>query len=258
MLNPFISNDNPYIPVATCLCNAWLTTSMNGYVDRPMSRTLKQMNKRPKTFTKGFNSFRAFTLIELLVVIAIIAILAAMLLPALAKAKGRAHAVACMSNTRQIMLGWQLFIEDNDDRMPSMLVGNKVGWGFEPGNTNKQGLVNPASSQLGDYVKNPDVYRCPADIVPSDNGTRVMSISGNAFLGGISVTVENLTPGRDYPAKGFSKSSQLRHPGPSNTFVTLDEHPGSIDDAVFHSIGGGNPGASQGRRPAGDEDGSDA
>mgnify|MGYP003875427397 CR=1 FL=1 len=180
-----------------------------------------------------------FTLIELLVVIAIIAILAGMLLPALSKAKGRAQGIACMSNTKQLMTGWMLYVGDYDDRMPPKLVANGADWGMNPDNTNALKLVDPGQSLMAQYIRTPGVYKCPADIVPSDNGTRVMSLSGNAFLGGIGVTVNNPNPyDRTYPDKGFTKVTQLVKPGPAMTFVTLDEHPGSIDDAVFHSIAG--------------------
>ena len=82
-----------------------------------------------------------FTLIELLVVIAIIAILAAMLLPALTKAKQKAQSISCMNNTKQIMLAWNMYANDNNDSCPP---------NDYPYQTSYFGAVNPA--QMKNWV----------------------------------------------------------------------------------------------------------
>ncbi len=158
----------------------------------------------------GHSSARAFTLIELLVVIAIIAILAGLLLPVMAKAKSKAHGIACLSNLRQIQLAWGLYASDNegamtaaeDDRTSNNQVTSRPGtmgtaawvsgWlnfnANNPENTNVLLLVHPQNAHLAPYQSSSDVYRCPADksavTVGGQVHRRVRSVSMNQALGG--------------------------------------------------------------------------
>jgi prepilin-type N-terminal cleavage/methylation domain-containing protein/prepilin-type processing-associated H-X9-DG protein len=179
------------------------------------------------------SSNKAFTLIELLVVIVILSVFAAMVLPAMAGTRTNTKAAQCMNNVRRLTSAWQMYTSDNGDRFPNFLVANLMDWASSPDNTNAALLIDPAWSPIARYVQSPDLFKCPTDNYQSaaNPGPRVMSVSANAILGR-TVTFANQIPGRTY-VSSFTKFTQLNKPGPANTVAWLDEHPDSIDDALY-------------------------
>jgi prepilin-type N-terminal cleavage/methylation domain-containing protein len=193
---------------------------------------------------------RGFTLIELLVVIAIIAVLAAMLLPALQRAKIRAQATSCMSSNKQLILAWIMYANENDDRLAinadsslpyngtrSWITGF-MDWSAGQYNTNTSYLVSDTYSLLGTYLgMNYNAFTCPAAEFVSPIEAKA-GWSARARSRAMDGAVGD---GAKYQNFTFSatfwwakKMTELRNPGPSDSWVFTDEHPDSIDDGILY------------------------
>jgi prepilin-type N-terminal cleavage/methylation domain-containing protein/prepilin-type processing-associated H-X9-DG protein len=119
----------------------------------------------------------SFTLIELLVVLAIVAVLAGVLLPVIGRTKEHGRAAACLSNLRQVGLALQLYVQDNDNRLPVM-------YDALFGSSAPPGASRPAIDLvLSNHLGSPQVLRCPSDRSGAFEQTR-SSYSWNVLLNG--------------------------------------------------------------------------
>lgn len=214
----------------------------------------------------------AFTLIELLVVIAIIAILAAMIMPVLRHAEERAQEIQCENNLSQLTKGFLIYCSDNGGLFPpnpdyeaspcwvaGSMNGGSIGGPYGGVDaTNSQLLVDSRYSCMADIVKNPAVYKCPADLStwstgggaghnemarvrsysmsqsvgPNESGTINPTAAGGHYVGRWLSTGNNSAPG-GFPWRVFIKDTSIIGMSSSDLFVLVDEHPNSINDASF-------------------------
>jgi hypothetical protein len=176
-----------------------------------------------------------------------------MLLPALSKAKVRAAGIGCMNNTRQLMLAWRMYSEDNQDTLPfGYAIGVNAPYVWVPGNLDD---ANPNAagnwdldatvrkSLLARYCGNSvGIWRCPADTSYGIDSTgkrvpRVRSVAMSNWVGGNGDSPQTGYKGywglASPTSVVFRKIPQMIRPGPSRTFVLLDERQDSINDAYF-------------------------
>lgn len=192
------------------------------------------------------NKNQAFTLIELLVVIAIIAILAGMLLPALSKAKGKAKGISCMNSNNQLTMAWRFYAEDYDGMLVGSGRGQMMGRKMIPewigGNwLDKSNPRKDDNWNVDRWIKqrnllypfagnSSEIFNCPSDNSYGINnkGVRVPRLR--------SRSINNWVGGPGWGNGGwrvYHKDTDMIDPGPSNTFVMLDEREDSINDGYF-------------------------
>lgn len=156
-----------------------------------------------------------------------------------------------MNNTKQLMLANQLYQGDNADKFPMAYHGGFVpgvndtakpwvtgwlDWGTSGDNTNTLYLTQPRYAVLANYFgKSKNIYLCPADKFLSSAQKalgwkyRARSVSSSIYIG--EGNGKDSGPNNMTIYKACKKATDLVVPGPSQTWVYMDEHPDSINDA---------------------------
>ena len=175
----------------------------------------KEMHQIMNTTILPSKTHRGFTLIELLVVIAIIAILAAILFPVFAKVREKARQTSCMSNMKQLGLGFLQYQADNDETEPC---GNATGgynYFYGPYYSNDG---NGWAGQIYSYVKSKAVYTCPDDatkLTPGDGSLGYFPYYNNEVTVSYSNNYRTASVNGGYGGRRHCRISECFQYGPA-------------------------------------------
>lgn len=189
---------------------------------------------------------RGFTLIELLVVITIISLLIAILLPALAAARSAARNIQCMSNQRQIGIGFGVWLGDHNQMYPKRnhdssnpnspnygpLASHIWSWNarmykagcfntlklFDDPSFDSSTNFNFSPAQVPTYTSQPNYYEIFDAFLYSEYGYNYVGI-------GTSIGYVRNHSGTSVYYKTPARSYQIANP--SDTYLTMDSVLGS-------------------------------
>jgi|SRR5687767_6909434 len=220
------------------------------------------------------NSSAAFVAVEFIAIVAVLVLLAGIILPAMGRFKSASLSARCVNNHKQVVHAWLLYAHDYSgkcannftipDTQNTMINGTLQSWAnnimtWEAGGaisdrsvTNEawaRGIMHPYTS--GDI----EIYRCPADryLSPVQRARgyekRLRTIAMNCLIGRLDTSPTSAS-GRSWAFGGAYRQwlSVRSIPNPATTFLTLDEHPDSVNDGLFindpaASLWGDIPGA---------------
>ena len=213
---------------------------------------------------KPFQRQLGFVAIELMAILVILFFLAGIALPMIGNAKSKSASLLCLNNHKQVALAWQLYAQDNEgesannytiqstqlaiqsnafDNWANNIMTWSTGGGIpETSVTNElwvtKGTLHPFTD--GDI----DLYRCPSDryLSPAQRQRgytkRVRTMSMNGLVGRSEKNAPDT--GRSWGFGGeyrqWLKARDIVNP--AMTWLTIDEHPDSINDCFFiNSLG---------------------
>jgi prepilin-type processing-associated H-X9-DG protein len=199
----------------------------------------------PTSLPAARNS-RAFTLVELAVVLVLIFIGACMVAHGVARTAPNVRSVRCLSNLRRLMTGWQMYANDNQDKLIGVVHGAYVGdgywvvgwldWTTSSDNKNTNYLVDPRYARIAPYVhRAADLFKCPADQYLSNvQRTAGFSQRVRSYSAQVGMGAGNAESGPwDSIYKHATRTSDLLYPSPGESMVFVEEHPDSINEGAF-------------------------
>jgi prepilin-type processing-associated H-X9-DG protein len=204
-------------------------------------------------------SLSGFMRLELLAVLTVTILLAGVWIPTGNRIRARSASLVCMNNHKQIINAWQMYAQANEGKcannytIPATIstitraefetwANNVMTWSAGSGleDTSVTNEFWAAKGTLHSFTGGDvEIYRCPADryvsAVQRQRGyqKRVRTMAMNGLIGPPEPSAERSERSWGFGGQYRQWLKAHKIPAPAKTWVTIDEHPDSVNDGFF-------------------------